>query len=157
VLLKLDLAGGFDLDCPSALGTMAEVQERIRTGLPSEAAVRFHARADGGYTLSDRALRFAVENSEPVVEVAVDVSDNHAEAFGHLRALCEQTGWTLFDRGTGRFIDLGAAAPLRPPSVSTRPFQWWTGLPSWVRIVVGLAIGWILLYSLIWQWIASWQ
>jgi hypothetical protein len=35
-------------------------------------------------------------------------------------------------------------------------FLWWTALPGWVRVAVGLFVGWVLLYSLIAQWVASW-
>jgi hypothetical protein len=44
-----------------------------------------------------------------------------------------------------------------PREAAAPSFLWWTALPAWVRVAMGLIVGWVLLYSLIARWVASWQ
>jgi hypothetical protein len=87
---------------------------------------------------------FFVGTTGDIAEVAVRVQGQHTEAFRLLRRICDRTGWTLYDQAKGRFPDLSAANPMRTVS-SAPPFHWWTRLPAWVRILIGLFIGWLLL------------
>jgi hypothetical protein len=156
VLVKLDLRGGFDLDRPAALGSAAEVQAQLREALSPDATLRFNDRGEGVQTAAGHSIRYSVHGTDAVVEVGVEVSGRRPDAFRRLEALCTTTGWTLFDRASGRFPDLSLEDPTRPREAVAPMFLWWTALPGWVRVAVGLIIGWVLLYSLIAQWVASW-
>jgi hypothetical protein len=142
VLLKLDLSHGFDLDRLQPLGSRRDVEARIRAALGPRPAVRF---------------RFA-DTDNAVTEIGVELPPGRsADTFGLLRQLCDENGWSAFDRETGRFLDLTLANPLKPPVTAAPPFHWWTALPSWVRLAIGLALGLLIFYSLVVDWISSWN
>ena len=156
VLVKLDLAGGFDLDRPASLGSPAAVQAQIREALSPDATLRFNDRGEGVQTTAGHSIRFSVHGTDSVDEVGVEIAGRLADAFKRLNVLCTRTGWTLFDRASGRFPDLALEDPTRPQAAPPPRFLWWTALPPWVRIAVGLFAGWIVLYSLIARWVWSW-
>jgi len=142
VLLKLDLSQGFDLDRLQPLGSRPAVEARIRSTLGPRPAVHF--------TFAD--------TGDAVTEIGVELAPDHpADTFKVLRRLCEATGWSAFDRETGRFLDLALDNPLKPPVAAAPPFHWWTGLPSWVRLAIGLALGFLILHVLVIDWIWSWN
>ena len=149
VLLKLDATGRLDLDQPAQLGTAAQVRERIRTAVTPPASVQFTERGDGRLIANGYSVRFSFGVAENVAEVGVQVQGRRTDAFAFLRTLCDRTGWTLYDRAAGRFPDLSVADPLQRTSAPPPPFHWWTRLPGWVRILVGLLIGWLLLQRLL--------
>ena len=142
VLFKMDLSHGFDLDRLQPLGSRLDVEARIRAALGPRPAIRF---------------KFA-DTGDAVTEIGVEVHPGRsADTFGLLRRLCDETGWSVFDRDMGRFLDLTLDNPLNPPVAAAPPFHWWTGLPSWVRLAIGLALAFLLLYSLVADWLWSWN
>jgi hypothetical protein len=143
VLLKVDAAGRLDREQPPSLGTALEVQARIRAAVAPPAMIQFTESGQGRCYGRGYALLFSVGTAGDVGEVPVHL-EGRAEAFRLLRTICDRNGWTLYDRATGRFPDLSAADPLKPVS-SAPPFHWWTRLPAWIRILIGLFIGWLLL------------
>jgi hypothetical protein len=148
VLLKLDAAGRLDREQPLSLGTAVDVRERIRAAVAPAATIQFTERGEGRCIGNGYVMRFSLGGAENVAEVAVQVQGRRTDAFALLRTLCDRTGWTLYDRATGRFPDLSAPDPLRATSAPP-PFYWWTRLPGWVRVLVGLLIGWLLLQRLL--------
>jgi hypothetical protein len=145
VLLKLDETGRLDLDQPPSLGTPLEVRGRIRAAVAPPATIKFTESGQGRCYGPGYAVLFSVGTTGDVAEVAVHVDGREANAFRLLRELCKRNGWMLYDRATGRFPDLSTANPLRPGAPPSPPFHWWTRLPAWFRILIGLLIGWLLL------------
>ena len=144
VLLELDATGRLDAGQPPSLGTAREVQERIRAAVAPPATIQFTENGQGRCYGPGYAVLFWVGTAGNVAEVAVRLDGRHAEAFKLLRVICDRTGWVLYDRASGRFPDLSAANPLQPASAPP-PFHWWTRLPAWIRVLIGLLIGWLLL------------
>jgi hypothetical protein len=137
VLIKLDAASGFDLDRLAVLGPAAEVRRRLKS-------------------LETRSLKFSVPDS-PVVEVGVVIADDDAAAFRVLERVCSEAGWTAFDRATGRFPDL-RRTDAAPRKKSAAPmFYWWTGLPAWIRVVIGLIVAFMLFDIYMRAWVLSWH
>ena len=157
VLVRLDLAKGFDLDSPATLGSAAEVQAQIRNAFPSDSSIRFNDRGDGVLSAGGGSIRFSIAGADAVVEVGVEISGRRPDAFKKLEALCAATGWRLFDRASGRFLDLDQTDPTRPREAAAPMFLWWTALPAWIRVAIGLLIAWVLLYIQITQWVLSWH
>ena len=114
VLVKLDLARGFDLDRPAALGSAAEVQAQIRGALPPGATLRFNDRGEGVQIAAGHSIRFSIHGTDTIVEVGVEVSGRRQGAFREIEALCTRTGWTLYDRASDRFPDLQMEDPTQP-------------------------------------------
>lgn len=132
VLLKLDASGRLELEQPASLGTALEVQERIRAAVTPPATIKFTESGDGRCYGPGFAVLFTVGTTGEIAEVAVRLDGRRADAFKLLRALCDRTGWTLYDRATGRFPDLSVANPLQAVAAPP-PFHWWTRLPAWIR------------------------
>jgi hypothetical protein len=137
VLIKLDAAAGFDLDRPAVLGSADDVRKRLES-------------------VRSKSIRFSVPEP-PVVEVGVDIADNDAAAFHALQGLCAQTGWTAFDRATGRFPDLTQASATRRPKSSPPMFYWWTGLPAWIRVLILFALAFLVFDAYMRAWVLSWH
>lgn len=62
------------------------------------------------------------------------------------------TGTSAPAPAPARAADPPAARPAPPPAAPAPPkppFYWWTSLPSWVRLVVGLLIGLVILHRIL--------
>jgi hypothetical protein len=140
ILLHPDLSAGFDLERLKPLGSKAEVTRRIQSVLAGRSPVKVELGAE-----------------EPVRQVTVVIAEESAATFDPLRRLCDQTGWRLYDRDAGRFLDLTSARPLEKPLAAPPMFQWWTGLPSIVRVLVGLAVVFTIFYIYVLNWVLSWH
>lgn len=140
LLMNPDLTGGFDLEKLKPLGSRADVDRRIK-----------------GVFGSRLPAKLEIGTEDPVRQISIALPTEASAAFDALRRLCDQTGWRLFDRDAGRFLDLASAKPLSKPMAPPPMFQWWTGLPSAVRVLVGLAVAFMLFYILVLDWVLSWH
>lgn len=135
-----DLSSGFDLERLKPLGSKADVQRQTQSVLGARARVTLE-----------------IGDEEPVRQIVVVLPSDPSAALGPLRVLCDRTGWRVFDRDAGRFLDLASARPLVKPTAAPPMFQWWTGLPSAVRVVVGLVVVFAIFYIYVLNWVLSWH
>jgi hypothetical protein len=140
LVLSPDLAAGFDLERLKPLGSRSAVEARTRKAFGARESVRLDLGTDN-----------------PVRQIVVTLPPSPDRTLHALRLLCQDTGWQLFDRDAGRFLDVTAAEPLAPAAAKARPFQWWTGLPPTVRVLIGAGIAFLLFYIWVDAWVLSWH
>ena len=140
LLMNPDLSSGFDLERLKPLGSRAEVDRQIQ-------------RVFG----TRRPAKLEIGDEEPVRQITVVLASQSSAVFEPLRTLCDRTGWRVFDRDAGRFIDLTSAKPLAKPLAAPPMFQWWTGLPSAVRVALGLVVAFAIFYIYVLNWVLSWH
>lgn len=141
VLLSRDVATAYSLEQPPPIGSREAVRRAISAAIPSVTFDGIGCRSQGGGC----SLAFRLESSDPICEIPVTVGGRRTAAFERLRELCDASNLVLFDRATGRFLDLSLPDPLAV-AVHRHPFQWWTGMPGWARVLIGLAVGATLLF-----------
>src|SRR5262245_26388234 len=93
----------------------------------------------------------------PVRQITVVLRSESDAPLEPLRRLCDQNGWRVFDRDAGRFLDLSSPKPLAKPVAAPPMFQWWTGLPSAARVIVGLIVVFAIFYIYLLNWVLSWH
>jgi hypothetical protein len=140
LLMNPDLSSGFDLERLKPLGSRAEVDRQIQRVFSTR-----------------RPVKLEIGDEEPVRQITVVLASQSSAVFEPLRTLCDRTGWRVFDRDAGRFIDLTSAKPLGKPLAVPPMFQWWTGLPSAVRVVLGLVVAFAIFYIYVLNWVLSWH
>src|SRR6185436_5484215 len=135
-----DLSAGFDLERLKPLGSKADVHRQIHSV--------FGARPP---------IELEIGHEEPVRQITVVLPPDPRAVFARLRTLCDRTGWRVFNRDAARFIDLASAKPLVKPTAAPPMFQWWTGLPSAVRVGLGLVVAFAIFYIYVLNWVLSWH
>jgi hypothetical protein len=135
-----NLSSGFDLERLKPLGSKADVQRQTQSV--------FGARI---------RVKLEIGDEEPVRQITLVLPSDPTSALGALRILCDRTGWRVFDRDAGRFLDLASARPLAKPMAAPPMFQWWIGLPSPIRVFVGLVVVFAIFYIYVLNWVLSWH